>query len=44
MALCETMIEDAVRNGATQRAVAQIYALALRSVGPIDWSRMNARI
>lgn len=40
----EDVIENEIRQGCTQRQVAQTYALALQSSWPTDWNRVNAAI
>jgi len=40
----ELTIENEIRQGCTQRQIAQTYSLGLRSSWPTDWSRVNAAI
>ncbi len=40
----EMVIENEIRQGCTQKQIAQTYALALRSSWPTDWKRVNAAI
>lgn len=40
----EDVIENEIKQGLTQRQVAQTYALGLRSSYPTDWKRVNAAI
>ena len=40
----EWMIENEIKQGCTQKQVAQTYALALRSSYPTDWKRVNSTI
>lgn len=40
----EGVIEREIAQKATQRQVAQTYALGLRSTWPKDWKRVNAMI
>lgn len=40
----EDVIENEIKQGATQRDVAKTYALGLRSSWPTDWKRVNEAI
>lgn len=40
----EAVVENEIRQGLSQRQVAQTYALAIRSDWPTDWPRVNAAI
>lgn len=40
----EAVIEREIAQNATQRQVAQTYALGLRSTWPTDWARVNSMI
>lgn len=40
----ESTIENEIRQGATQKQVAQTYALGLGSTVAPDWRRINAAI
>lgn len=40
----EDVIENEIRQGFTQRQIAQTYALALQSNWPTNWGRVNAAI
>jgi hypothetical protein len=40
----EQVIENEIKQGCTQRQIAQTYALGLRSSFPTDWSKVNALI
>ena len=42
--LVEDTIENEIRQGCSQRQVAQTYALAIRSSWPTNWPRVNAAI
>jgi hypothetical protein len=44
LAAVESVIEQEIKNGCTQRQVAQTYALGLRSTWPTDWKRVNEMI
>ena len=44
LAAVESVIENEIAQGLSQRQVAQSYALALRSSWPTDWKRVNAAI
>jgi hypothetical protein len=40
----ESVIENEIAQGCTQRQVAQTYALGLRSTWKTDWKRVNEAI
>lgn len=40
----ESVIENEIKQGLSQRQIAQTYALALRSSWPTDWKRVNEAI
>lgn len=40
----ESVIENEIARGCTQRQIAQTYALGIRSSWPTDWQRVNAAI
>lgn len=40
----EEVIENEIRQGCTQRQIAQSYALALQSNWPTNWERVNTAI
>lgn len=40
----ELVIENEIKQGCTQKQIAQTYALALRSSWPTDWARINKAI
>ena len=40
----EMVIENEIRQGLTQRQIAQTYALAIRSSYPTDWAKVNGFI
>lgn len=40
----EGVIENEIKQGCSQRQIAQTYALAIRSSWPTDWQRVNAAI
>lgn len=40
----ESVVENEIEQGATQKSVALTYALGLRSSWPTDWKRVNAAI
>ncbi len=40
----ESVIENEIKEGVTQRQIAQTYALALRSSWPTDWKHVNGLI
>lgn len=42
--MVEETIENEIRQGCSQRQVAQTYALALQSNWPTDWLRVNLAI
>lgn len=44
MACCESVILNEIKQGLTQKQIAQSYALALRSSWPTDWKRVNEAI
>jgi len=44
LAEVEWVIENEIKQGCTQRQVAQTYALGIRSSWPTDWKRVNAAI
>lgn len=44
IACVETVIENEIAQGLTQRQIAQTYALALRSDWPTDWAHVNRAI
>jgi len=41
IACVESVIENEIKQGCTQRQIAQTYALALRSSWPTDWLKVN---
>ncbi len=44
IACVESVIENEIAQGCKQKAIAQTYALALRSSWPTDWKRVNEAI
>jgi len=44
MMCCESVIENEIAKGCTQKQVAQSYALALKSSWKTDWKRVNDAI
>ncbi len=40
----EATIENEIKQGLTQRDIAQTYALGLRSSAKTDWAKVNALI
>lgn len=44
LAAVESVIENEIALGCTQRQIAQTYALGIRSSWPTDWKRVNAAI
>lgn len=44
LAACTDTILSEITQGATRRAVAQTYRLAMQSSQPTDWPRVNAAI
>lgn len=40
----EQTIANEIKQGLTQRDIAQTYALGLRSSAPTDWAKVNALI
>ena len=40
----ENVIKNEIKQGCSQREIAQTYALALRSSWPTDWKQVNAMI
>lgn len=44
IACVEQVIENEIKQGCTQRQIAQTYALGLRSSWPTDWAKVNAMI
>ena len=44
IACVELVIENEIKQGCTQRQIAQTYALALRSHWPTDWAKVNSMI
>lgn len=40
----ESTIENEIKQGGTQRDIAQTYALGLRSSHPTDWAKVNRMI
>lgn len=44
LACVESVIENELAQGCTQKQIAQTYALGLRSSWPTDWARVNAAI
>lgn len=44
IACVESVIENEMAQGCTQKQIAQTYALGLRSSWPTDWKRVNAAI
>jgi len=44
IACVELVIENEIKQGLSQKQIAQTYALALRSSWPTDWAKVNAMI
>ena len=44
IACVESVIENEIKHGLSQKQIAQTYALALRSSWPTDWAKVNAMI
>lgn len=46
MEICcvEQVIENEIKQGLTQKQIAQTYALGIRSSWPTDWKRVNEMI
>lgn len=44
IACVESVVENEIAQGCTQKQVAQSYALGLRSTWPTDWARVNKAI
>jgi hypothetical protein len=44
IACVELVIENEIKQGLTQKQIAQTYALALRSTWKTDWKRVNEAI
>jgi hypothetical protein len=44
IACVEQTIENEIKQGLTQKQIAQTYALAIRSSWPTDWAKVNAMI
>jgi hypothetical protein len=44
LASCTDTLLNEIAMGATRRAVAQTYRLAMQSSSPTDWSRVNGAI
>ncbi len=44
IACVEMVIENEIKQGCTQKQIAQTYALAIRSSWPTDWAAVNAMI
>lgn len=44
IACVEVVIENEIKQGLTQKQIAQSYALGLRSSWPTDWKRVNQAI
>jgi hypothetical protein len=44
IACVESVIENEIAMGLSQKQIAQTYALGLRSSWPTDWARVNAAI
>jgi hypothetical protein len=46
MEICcvESVIENEIKRGCTQRQIAQTYALGIRSSWPTDWEKVNEMI
>lgn len=44
LACCELVIENEIKQGSTQKDIANTYAMALVSSRPTDWARVNAAI
>jgi hypothetical protein len=44
IACVEEVIENEIKQGCTQRQIAQTYALGIRSTWPTDWKKVNAMI
>ena len=40
----ELVISNEIKQGCTQKQIAQTYALGLRSSWPTDWAKVNALI
>lgn len=44
LACVESVIENEIAQGCTQKQIAQTYHLGLRSTWPTDWARVNNAI
>jgi hypothetical protein len=44
LAAVETVIENEIKQGCTQKQIAQTYALGMLSSWPTDWKRVNSAI
>jgi hypothetical protein len=44
LACVESVIENEIKQGLTQKQIAQTYALGMRSTWPTDWKRVNEAI
>jgi len=44
IACVEMVIENEIKQGLTQKQIAQTYAMAIRSSWPTDWAKVNAMI
>jgi hypothetical protein len=44
IACVEQTIENEIKQGLTQKQIAQTYALGIRSTWPTDWAKVNAMI
>ena len=44
IACVESVIENEIAQGCTQKQIAQTYAIGLRSSWPTDWKRVNEAI
>jgi hypothetical protein len=44
LAAVESVIENEIKQGLSQKQIAQTYALGLRSSWPTDWARVNKAI
>lgn len=40
----EMVIKNEIKQGCTQKQIAQTYALGIRSSWPTDWAKVNAMI
>ena len=44
LACVEDVIAQDIKHGGSQKSVARIYALGIRSSWPTDWAKVNAMI